>query len=70
MIFVISSTIIHKIFETNSSFHVKQYTMRKVLFLFLMSFLLVLTKCSFWQEDWAPGYHSMKFRHFTDILRS
>ena len=23
--------------------------------------LLVLTKCSFWQEDWALDYYSMKF---------
>ena len=29
--------------------------------------MLVLTKLSFWQEDWAPGNHSMKFRHFADI---
>ena len=34
---------------------------------FLKSVLLVLTKFSFWQGDWAIGYHSMKFRHFSDI---
>ena len=27
---------------------------------FFQSFLLVLTKFSFWQENWALGYHSMK----------
>ena len=45
------STIIHKISETNFSFHVK-------------SILLVLRKLLFWQEDWEIGFHSMKFRHF------
>ena len=28
---------------------------------FFKSFLLVLTKFAFWQEDWALGYYSMKF---------
>ena len=64
------STIIHKIFETKSSFHMKQCTTEKVQFLFFKSFLLVSTKFSFWQENWALGYHSMKFRHINDILRS
>ena len=27
----------------------------------------MLTKLSFWQQDWALGYHSMKFRQFPDI---
>ena len=31
------------------------------------SVLLVLTKLSFWQEDWRLGHHSMKFRYFPDI---
>ena len=31
------------------------------------SFLLVLTKLSFWQGDWALSYHSMEFTHFLDI---
>ena len=39
----------------------------KFNFYFCKSFLLVLTKFSFWQEDWALGYHSMKFRLFPDI---
>ena len=50
-----------KIFETYS-------TTGKVSFLFFESFLLVSTKLSFWQEDWALGYHSMKFRHFPVIF--
>ena len=41
------STTIHKIFETNSSFYVKQCTTGKVQFLFFSSFLLVLTQFSF-----------------------
>ena len=31
------------------------------------SFLLVLTKLSFWQGGWALGYHSVGFRHFPDV---
>ena len=45
---LLEATIIHKIFETNSSFHVKQRTPGKVQFLFFRRFLLVLTKFSFW----------------------
>ena len=37
-------TIIHKVFEINSSFHVKQDTMGRVQFLFFRRFLLVLVK--------------------------
>ena len=55
------STTILKILETNSSFYVKQRTTGKVQFCFFGSFFLVLTKCSFWEEDWALGYNSMKF---------
>ena len=38
------NTIIHKIFETNSSFHVKWHTMDEGQFLFFKRFLLALTK--------------------------
>ena len=38
---------IDKIFEANSSFHEKQRTKGKVQFLFVKSFLVVLTKSSF-----------------------
>ena len=41
-------TITHKIFETNFSFHVNEHTTGKALFLFFKSFLLALTKLSFW----------------------
>ena len=57
----VMATIIHKIFETNSRFHVKKRAMEKAFFVFFRSFLLVLTKFSFWQEDWALAYHSMTF---------
>ena len=55
------STTIQKILETNSSFYTKQRTTGKVEFLFFSSFKLILTKFSFWQEDQALGYNSMKF---------
>ena len=55
------ATITGKIFETNSGFHVKQRTTGKVQFLFSRSILLVLTKFSFWEEDWALRYNSMNF---------
>ena len=48
------SIIIYKIFETNSSFHVKQCTMGRVQFAFFGRFLQVLTKFSFWAEDEVP----------------
>ena len=38
-------------------------------FLFFKSFLLVLTKLSFWLGDWALGYHSMMFRQFPGISK-
>ena len=56
-----TTTSTDKIFEKNSSFHVKWRTTGKVQFLFSRSLLLVLTKFSFWEEDWALGYTSMKF---------
>ena len=31
-------------------------------------FLLVLTKFSFFQEEWALAYHSTEFRHFTKVV--
>ena len=44
------STAVDKIFEINSSFHVKGTT-GKVQFVFFQIFLLDLTKCLFWGED-------------------
>ena len=58
--------ITHKIFEINCSFHVKQGAAAKVLFLVFKSFLQVLTKLSFWQEDWALGYHCMQLKKYPD----
>ena len=51
--------IILKIFETNSSFHVKQRTTAKIQFLSFGRFLLVLTKFSFREK--ALGNNCMKF---------
>ena len=48
-----------KILETNSSFYVKQRT-KKSSISFFSRFLIILTKFSFWEEDWALGYNSMK----------
>ena len=39
----------------------------KFNFYFTKSFLLVLTKFSFSQEDWALGYYSLNFLEFPDI---
>ena len=55
-----AATILAKIYEANFNVSVKQRTTGKVQFQFLNSFLLVLTKFSFWEEDWALGYNSMK----------
>ena len=55
------STSKDKIFEKNSSFHVKQRTTGKLQFLFSRRLLLVLTKFSFWEENWPLGYTSIKF---------
>ena len=66
--FLLDSTITHKIFESNSNFHVKQCTMENFDGCF-SSLLLVLTKLSFQQGDWALGYYSMKFRKFPDISK-
>ena len=44
-----------QIIEKNSSFHVTRHTVGKVQFLFSGSYLLVLTKFSFWdwEENWT-----------------
>ena len=52
--------IIHKIFETNSSFHVKQHPTGKVHILFFKRFLLVLQNPQVQQEYWALAYDSNK----------
>ena len=65
-VYVIPTTM-SKIFETSASFLVKQGTTGKVQFLFSRSFLLVPTKFSFWEQDWALAYNFMKFWDFSDI---
>ena len=64
---MVPENITHKKSETNSSFHVKKCTTGKVSFFFPKSFLLVLLKFSYWEEDWALGHHSVKFREFPNI---
>ena len=39
----------------------------KFNFYFFRSFLLVLTKFSFWKNDWALGYNSIKFWNYSDF---
>ena len=41
--------------------------MGKVQFIFFSSFLLVLRKFLFWEEDWAVGNNSISFLDFSDI---
>ena len=53
-------TIIHKLFETNSSFHVKQHPTGKVHILFFKRFLLVLQNPQVQPEYWALAYDSNK----------
>ena len=43
--------IMEKIFETDSSFHLKQPTKEKVQFLFFRRFFIVLTKFSIGEGD-------------------
>ena len=50
--FLYQPAIIHKRFETNSSFHFKWPTAGKVQFLFCTIFVMVLTTFSFREEDW------------------
>ena len=54
-------TIIHKIFQTNSSFLPNSVLQEKFNFCFvLQEFLLVLTLL-FWLEGWGLGYYSITF---------
>ena len=48
-----------KLFETDASFPLKKSIREKVQFLFLRSFLLLLTKFLFWEEDWARDYNEV-----------
>ena len=57
-------TIIEKILETNLPCEITQYWKSYVSI--FNSFMLVFTKFSFWQEEWALSYHSLKFTDFLD----
>ena len=54
-----AETTIDRIFEKKCNFHVKEHTTGKFQFPFLSSFLLVLVKCLFWEEDWALDYNAV-----------
>ena len=61
--------ITHKVTETNSTFHMEWHIAGKVEFLCVKSFILILTKLSFWQGDWALGFHSMELRQFPGVSK-
>ena len=63
---MLPDTTMDKIFEANSSFHVKWRTTGKVQFLFFRSFLLVLNTFFFSEKDWVLGYNSINFWDFPD----
>ena len=58
---IIQPAIMDKIFETNSSFHLKQRTTGKAQFLFFRSFLLVSKNILFSEGDRALDRISLKF---------
>ena len=55
------STIIHRVSEADSGFHVKGLISVFEEFFAGIKAILVLA------GDWILGYHSMEFRHFPDI---
>ena len=55
-----------KIFETYSSFRMKQRTAGNLQFLLSKNLLLVLTKKFFWKENWTLSYN-VKLWDFPDI---
>ena len=61
---------LHRIFETNSSFHVKQRTEGKIQFLFFKSFLLALIKFSFWQKEWVLGYIQSFGNSYVNVIKT
>ena len=69
MSIMVITTIINKIFETNSNFHVKQRITGKVQFLFFNTFFASINKIFFFsQKNWALGYHSMRLWDFLNIF--
>ena len=64
----LSDKIMDKIIEKSFK-KFKKFATRKIQFLFFSNFLLVLTKFSFWEEDWALRFHIV-FRFFWYFLIS
>lgn len=56
-----SSTVIHGVFETGSSFRVGWHTAEGVQVLFFRGFLLLLAKFSHWGWEWGLADNSMRF---------
>lgn len=50
------------------NYGLKQSTTRKVKLLFFSNFLQILTKRSFWEEDWALGHQSVQSDIFLKFL--
>ena len=61
------NTILDKIFGTKWRNPVKLDRARKVWYLLLRVFWLLLLKFNFWNEDWALGYVSTKIWDFPNI---
>ena len=57
------ATATHGVFGANSGFRVGWRRGRGIYYLLSKGFSGIW----FWRGDWAPGYHSMGFRHFPDI---
>ena len=62
-----SQTILGKIFWTKKRNSVKLDRLRKVWYLFLRGFELLLPKFIFWKGDWALGYESTQIWDFRNI---
>ena len=59
-------TITHKIFEITVVFAWNSAQRNKFNSVF-QEFSASIKKISFWQGDWALGYHSMGFKQYRDI---
>ena len=64
-----SLTIMDRIFETNSILDcaLVHYGKSPISIFFFNNFLPVLTRFSFWEENWALSYNAITFWDFFDI---
>ena len=56
-----TQTIFHKVFATNSSFHVNQRIMGKVYFLAFQHFCASINKIFILKGGWTLAYHYLRF---------